>query len=348
MAPRTLALACLTSVVGLALAERPVAMSAAQPQPPSAEISNGLIRARVYLPDPERGFYRSTRFDWSGVIASLEHQGHRYYGPWFTGFDPSVRDFIYKDADIIVSAQSGITGPAEEFQRPQGYTTAKPGETFVKIGVGVLRKKDDANYSAYNQYDIVSTGRWSVETDKNWIEFTQEVDDPASGYGYIYLKRLLLTPKKPELVIEHTLRNTGRLPIETNQYNHNFLVLDGAPTGPDFVITVPFQIQSPRPPDPAFAEIQGNQIFYRKVLEGQDRVSFPVQGFGKAVSDYDVRIENRATGAGVRITSDRPLANLPLWSIRSVLSMEPFVDVSTDVGKTTTWKYFYTYFAKQK
>ena len=28
---------------------------------------------------------------------SLEYKGHDFYGPWFTGTDPSVSDFIYKD-----------------------------------------------------------------------------------------------------------------------------------------------------------------------------------------------------------------------------------------------------------
>jgi hypothetical protein len=317
-------------------------------QHPEATLSNGVITARVYLPDPDRGFYRSTRFDWSGVIGSLEYRGHQYYGPWFTKTDPPVRDFIYKDNDIIAGAQSAVTGPAEEFQRPQGYLSAKPGGTFVKIGVGVLRKKDEAPYSAYTPYDIVSTGRWFVETSKSFVEFRQEVEDAASGYGYIYMKRVVLTNGKPELVIEHRLTNIGRLPIETNQYNHNFLVLDGASTGPDFVIAVPFRIKTARPPDLAFAEIKDKEILYRKVLTGQDRVTFPLEGFGSGSRDYDIRIENRATGAGVRVTGDRPLASLPLWSIRSVISMEPFVNVNTDVGKTTTWKYTYTYYVKDK
>ena len=38
---------------------------------PQAEISNGQIHAKLYLPDPQKGYYRATRFDWSGVISSL-------------------------------------------------------------------------------------------------------------------------------------------------------------------------------------------------------------------------------------------------------------------------------------
>jgi hypothetical protein len=318
------------------------------PPPPEAEISNGQIRAKLYLPDAERGFYRSTRFDWSGVIGSLEFNGHQYYGPWFTRTDPAVRDFIYKGTDIIASAQSAVVGPAEEFSRPQGYNTAKPGETFVKIGVGVLRKPDDTNYSAYANYAIVDSGKWSVTRQPDAVGFVQELNDPASGYGYEYRKTVRLTAGKPELVIEHSLRNTGKLPLQTNQYNHNFLVLDGAATGPEFTITVPFQIQSSRPPDPEDAEIRGNQIVYRKTVTGKDQVAFGIQGFGKEPKDYDVKVENTKAGAGFRVTSDRPLASLSLWSIRSVICMEPFVDVSTEPGATTTWTFTYTYFVTKR
>ena len=50
------------------------------------------------------------------------------------------------------------------------------------------------------------------------------------------------------------------------------------------------------------------------------------------------------TGAGVRITGDRPLTKLALWSIRSVVSIEPFVDVSTEPGGRTMWTYNYKHY----
>ena len=342
------ACALLAAFIPFVAAFAQARVSASQPAMtfPEATISNGQIAAKIYLPDPQRGFYRSTRFDWSGMIASLEYNGHQYYGPWFTGSDPSVRDFVYRGSEILVSAQSGALGPAEEFQRPQGYSTAKPGETFVKIGVGVLRKKADAPYSAYDTYEIVDAGKWSSRAGPDSVEFSQALDDSRSGYGYVYRKTVRLTAGRPELVIEHSLQNTGRLPLDANQYNHNFLVLDRAATGPDFTITCPFQIQTPRPPDPKLAEIRANQILYLKTLEGEERVTFPIQGFGKEPKDYDVRVENRRTGAGFRVTSDRAPASIGFWSIRSVISVEPFVDLSTDPGKTTTWKYVYTYHAK--
>jgi hypothetical protein len=61
-----------------------------------------------------------------------------------------------------------------------------------------------------------------------------------------------------------------------------------------------------------------------------------------------VRVESRRTGAGFRVTSDRAPASIGFWSIRSVISVEPFVDLGTDPGKTTTWKYVYTYYKNSK
>jgi hypothetical protein len=316
--------------------------------PPKTEINNQHVKAKLYLPDARTGFYRGTRFDWSGVIYSLEYQGHDFYGPWFTQFDPSVRDFVSKDADIIAGSASAITGPADEFQRPLGYDTAKAGETFVKIGVGVLRKPDTASYASFQKYDVVDPGKWTARQGPDFVEFTQELNDSATGYGYVYRKTVRLTSGKPEMTIEHSLKNTGRLPIRTNVYDHNFLVLDKAAPSPDFVISLPFEIKSNRPPAAEMAKILGKQIAYTKTLENQERVFFPIEGFGHDAKDYDIRIENRKLGVGMRITGDRPLASETLWSIRSVLSVEPFIEVAVEPAKDFSWKYTYAYYTIAK
>ena len=83
---------------------------------PSAQIDNGQIRAKIYLPDAKNGFYRSTRFDWSGVIGSLEYKGHNYYGPWFQKIDASVYDFGYDGASVVSAPFTAMVGSGEEYQ----------------------------------------------------------------------------------------------------------------------------------------------------------------------------------------------------------------------------------------
>ena len=318
---------------------------------PRAEIDNGALKVQFYLPDAEKGFYRGTRFDWSGVIGSLEYKGHRYYGPWFTKTDPAVIDFIYQGADIVAGPCSAITGPVDEFStddKALGYDEAKPGGTFIKIGVGVLRKPQDGGaYNRFRLYEIVDPGTWKVRTTRDSIEFTQDLADPSSGYGYRYQKTIQLVQGRPDMVMDHKLKNTGKRSIASTVYNHNFLVLDGQPPGPDFVLKMPFEIKAKRAPDGALAEVRGNQVVYLKALAGKETVFTQLQGFGSTANDYRFTIENKKTGAGVKITGDRPLSNVVLWSIRSVLSLEPFIDMTIEPGAEFTWKHTYTYHVAQ-
>jgi hypothetical protein len=47
----------------------------------------------------------------------------------------------------------------------------------------------------------------------------------------------------------------------------------------------------------------------------------------------------------VHIRGDRPLANATVWSIRSILAVEPFLDIQAGPGKEFSWTYTYDYTA---
>ena len=314
---------------------------------PEVSISNKQLRVKMYLPDPQNGFYKGARFDWSGIINSVEFASHTFYGQWFSKIDPTVRDVSYKDDDILVSVNTSAMGPAEEFQTPLGYDTAKEGDPFVKIGVGVLKKRDDTRYAFANVYDIVDHGKWTVKNTATSVEFTQELNDKATGYAYIYKKTIRLADDKPEMIIEHSLTNTGKLPIKTLLYDHNFTLFDHLPTDA-ITVTVPYEIKSTRLPDAKDAVISGHEFAYARALVNTDRVAGGLQGFGPTASDFDFKIENKKAGTGIHIQGDRPLQNASLWSIRSVVAVEPFIDIAADPGKEFTWKYTYAFYTLSK
>jgi hypothetical protein len=277
------------------------------------------------------------------MIESVEAGGHRYYGQWFQRVDPEVRDVGYKDADIVVSPNTGAVGPVEEFQTPLNFANAKPGETFIKIGVGTLEKTADNQYAFSKVYKIVDHGKWTSKTTPTSAEITQELTDPSTGYAYTYTKVIRVAPDNPRLIIEHRLKNTGRQRIEATLYDHNFTVFDGNPTG-DITVRVPYEIKSTRPPDAKFASISGKEFVYAKTLVDQERASGGLQGFGADATDYDFRIENSKSNSGIRIQGDRPLKNATVWSIRPVMAVEPFIEVAADPGKDFTWTYTYTFY----
>jgi hypothetical protein len=303
---------------------------------PKARLSNGELDAVVFLPDPTNGYYRSTRFDWSGVIPCLSYKGHTFWGEWFHKYDPLVND--------------SITGPVEEFRSEDGglgYAAAKPGELFVKVGVGTLRKIDDTPYKFFTAYPLVDTGKWTIHAGKRSISFQQTLRSPI-GYAYIYTKTVELDKHGSVLSLEHTLKNIGSKPIETNVYDHDFFMLDAQPTGPEMTVRFRFTPTiSPSPDnsfDPSMAKIDGNEIKYLKELEPHETVAAYIAGYSDKASDYDITVENSNTGAGVEQTSDSPIVRFYLWSIRSTVSPEAYLHLNVPPGKSESWKIHYRFF----
>ncbi|MGA8154574.1 MAG: hypothetical protein WB952_26755 [Terriglobales bacterium] len=298
---------------------------------PKAEISNGVIRAELMLPDNQNGSYRGTRFDWSGVISSLQYDGHEYFGRWYEHHDPKIHD--------------AITGPVEEFRtndKGLGYDEAKPGETFVRIGIGTVRKPDEPAYRPYDTYEIVDPGKWTIKISKDKIEFTHSLQSPQ-GYAYVYKKTVRLVKGKPELLIEHSLKNTGKKVIDTTQYNHNFFVIDHEVVGPDVVAKFVFSPVATR----GFkdrAVVQGDEIVFPHELQPKAGAFSELTGSKNDVADYDFRVENLKSGAGVHITSDQKLDKLNFWAIQTVAAVEPYIHLTIDPGKEAKWTIRYDFY----
>ena len=302
---------------------------------PKAILANGSVQAVIYLPDPQKGYYRSTRFDWSGVVPCLTYKGHNYFGVWFDHYDPLIND--------------SITGPVEEFRSSDGlssihYAEAKPGELFLKPGVGVLRKVDDSPYKFGFPYPIVDGGKWTVHVKKDEVTFTQTLQSTL-GYAYIYEKTLRLDKHQPMLILEHKLKNTGAKPIDTQVYDHDFYMIDSVPTGPGMAVHFAFTPQPEKPLD-AHAKIDGNDIVYLQKLGPRQSVFSYLTGYSSNPADYDFTVENRNTGVGVEQTSSSPISLFNFWSIRTTICPEAYIHVQVAPGETATWNIHYRFFAK--
>jgi hypothetical protein len=299
---------------------------------PQAEITNGIINAKFYLPDARKGYYRGTRFDWSGNMPVLEYNGHSYFGQWFAKYSPEIHDVIM--------------GPVEEFVALD-YPETKPGENFIKIGVGVLTKPDDQPYTFSRLYPVVNAGRWSVKKQSDQVLFIHDLNDKI--YSYHYEKTVSLTKDKPELVLHHTLKNTGTKTIETSAYDHNFFVIDNQPVGPDFIIKFPFNITGGGQGIGELAEIKDSSIqFLRIVKDGETVFCGDMKGFGPDSKDYDIRIENRKTGAGVRIRCDQPFQKLNYWNCATTLCPEPYIKIKAGPGEIAEWTIRYEFYTLTK
>ena len=96
----------------------------------------------LVLHRPLDGFYRGTRFDRSGVFASLRFDGMELCGEWFQQYDPYMHD--------------AVRGPVDEF------SMIPVGKLWLKPGVGLL-KPDGEAYDRFKLYEVVDEGIWETD-----------------------------------------------------------------------------------------------------------------------------------------------------------------------------------------
>jgi hypothetical protein len=218
-------------------------------QYPSAVISNNEVQLKVYLPDAKKGLYRATRFDWSGVIGSVQYKGHEYFGYWKETHDPMFHE------DLTES----------------------------------IKLKND---------------------------------------GFI---------------ISHNLKNTGTKAIETDQFNHNFFMIDGEASGPAFNISFPYAIAT-SDDTKGFLEIKDKELYFIRELVDDNNVFVALSGYGGEAEDHQVTVVNQKSGAGVTFSVDKPLHRMVFWACATTLSPENSIWISVEPGSEESWNSEYTLF----
>jgi len=297
---------------------------------PTARLHNGDTEVVVFLPDAANGYYRSSRFDWSGIIGCASYRGHTYFGEWFDKYDPMGND--------------AVTGPAEEFRaedgKELGYAAAPAGGEFVKPGVGVLKKPTDAPYKFGFVYPIVDHGEWKVKVKARSISFTQRLRS-ATGYSYDYTKVLELDAKRPVITLRHTLKNVGSKAIDTNVYDHDFFMLDAKPVSAADVVTFGFDPVAKDPLGDA-ARIEKNQILFTATPDRRHRAQGYLTGWTGKPGEYSVHVVDTSTSVGILQTSGAPISNSYFWSTPRTICPEVYIPVHAVPGASAKWDIRYT------
>ncbi len=297
---------------------------------PSTILSNRVLKATVYLPDAEKGYYRGTRFDWSGLVSRVDYAGHTFFSEFKQGHDPLNHD--------------DTCGTSEEFgiESAPSYAEAKPGEPFIKIGIGVLERPDSSEYSFWKRYKILTPGLWKESFGPGRLEFRQELQGPA-GWAYRFDKLLETRAGAPELQIRRTLKNTGTQRIVTDHYDHNFLRIDDLPAGTNYTLEFPFTPHFGKDSKPAgLVTLQGNSLVFTREPARDQAIWVRLDGFSKP-EDNRIKVTNHATGASMTITTDKPLSKLVFYSSGGVLCPEAFVNVDLAPGQTLSWNTTYRF-----
>ena len=290
-------------------------------------ISNNTLKITLHAPDGEKGYYRGTRFDWTGVFASIEYKGCNYTEEWFENYSPTMHD--------------AVCGPAEEFS-PIGLSDAAPGGAFLKIGVGMLEKME-GEYDRFKLHRILDPGRRTLCVTENSAVFGHFISHD-SGYAYEYIKEIAITGENT-FVIRHSLKNTGRKSLEGNVYNHNFFTLGLLETGSDRQLDFTYKPEGDWRAQYSEVGFTESGIRFTRTLQKGESVftgNLHAAGRGLAGSPNAFELRDISTGRGVQARCPVPMTKSVFWSNHRIACIEPYIDFCLAQGESLDFTIDYT------
>lgn len=316
-------------VVGLLAAYLSGCASLAPEVDPSGHFALSNDRLRLLVPDPtlEQPYYQAQRFTLPGMVVAAEWKGLPIFKENGNPHDPKVHNHV--------------GGTAEEFDinGPAGYDSTPVGGSFMKIGVGLLKRVAEVPYRFSHTYPVVQVPVNTVEAvDRNALKFTQTLEDVEGGRGY----RLVIDVRLLDdgFVVERSLTNLGTSPIETEHYSHNFIQIGDKPVGLDYRVSWTTPV--------AYRERVGEDlresptgVGFRQSPTGKFYLASE-SGSGLAANEPIV-LSNDRLGLELMITSDQPVHRLAVFGRSDLICPEPFVKLTAAPGKTVFWKTTYTF-----
>ncbi len=284
-------------------------------------------RLKVDVAQPG-AIYNGFRFDWTGHVIQVKLDGiHTFCGM----------------ESLIKGVGTGGIGLCNEFGmvKPIIPSAQESGKQFPKLGIGLLTplskgKQDYSSPCKLERFPI------TVEQGETQLKFTA---GPLECKGVAARLSKTLSISNQSLVIHYTLENTGTLPIETDEYNHNFLCVDNNSIGPDYTLSFPYRLSL----DEAIGEvgdifaINRDSLTWRQTAEKDFYGIF--KGFENAQNHYWELI-HQPTGLGIRESCDFPVERIAIWGRNHVVSPEFFIGINLLPGKTMEWTRTYSFFSK--
>lgn len=272
--------------------------------------------------------YAGTRFDWTGFVTQVTLDGrHTFCMP----------------ESLEPGQGTGGIGLCSEFGNDKaiGYADAAPGDLFPKLGIGLLKRPDAAEYNFFRPYEIAQP--FSIQVDAPSASQARFVVAPLDCRGYAAQLTKTISARENWLEIACRLENVGRRVIDTNEYAHNFLGINQNPLGPAYRLRFPYPIQledlsamlrGAGMALPDILRVNGNDL---TLSETPERAFYcrPL-GFFKT-KEPQWELIHLPSGAGLREYDDFAPVRVAVWGTTHVISAEVFTDICLQPGETACW-----------
>jgi hypothetical protein len=278
-------------------------------------LSNDRLTVKIQAPGSA---YKNARFDWTSFITEVILDAkHTFCAP--ESLVPGVGTF-----------GNGLCG-AFGADTSLGYDTAKPGEYFARLGVGLIKRIDEKPYSAFNMDYEIEPFETDFQSFGTRVVFQQHPKE-CQGYAARFLKEISIEDNK--LFIKSVLENKGDKTIDIDEFNHNFVNINRQPLGSNYILELPYT------PD---CDIQRgeNVITDKNTISWKDNTGefFGVFNNFNAnnTNSHYWELTEKTTGAKIKEISNFPVYAFNIWGKEHVVSPEIFIKIHVAPGESFEW-----------
>lgn len=252
-------------------------------------------------------------------------------------FDTSARiDSVQSDGEEFLAREGLVDEFNQRWLPPPGYDEApSPGNLFLKIGVGLLRRTRITPYRFWDPYPLITSAKTElVSRDDRSVVFEQVMPPSGTG-GYRYRKSYVVSPEKKRVEIAYELANLGSQEIEIDQYNHNWLVL--SPASP----STPWTIRTPLIPGPRsllHCQVSPGELMFHAVPQEVIYFTFAQNNSPSTSSTFVSDGRKR-----ISITCHFSASRFSVFTQGNLLAPEIFAHFRIPPGGTANWRRVYVF-----
>lgn len=281
-------------------------------------------RLRVEIAEPMEAPNRTVRFDRAGFIAEVVLDGAVH--------------FCANEPQNLAHPSSGGRGLCNEFTADFSRNV-KPGDYFPKLGVGLIHR-DEEPYVFHKKYSDVQNFPVEFTVEENQVEFRTKAV-PCNQVAVSFVKTIRLSGNA--VTMEVTATNEGEAAVDTMEYCHNFISIDGMAISPEYEVDLPdlpdmgTEQKLNMRGEPCNWKGNGKGLTFVQCTTDCAHVRVPLEGLQNE-DIFHWTLRHRGAKAWVKVTEYFRPEKMTIWSVDHMVSPEVFYHLLLQPGEMKTWK----------
>ena len=284
-------------------------------------------RLRIEISEPGEKPNETVRFDRAGFVSDVTLDGAYH--------------FAANEPGNLAHPSTGGRGFCCEYKA--NYSDEVPdGEYYPKLGVGLIRR--EGSYKFFNKYSDVRHFPVTVTKSDSEAVF---VTEPELCLGIAMRQTKKISIEDNVMTMTVTVVNEGSRDIDTQEYCHNFISVDGMGISPEYSVTFPL-LQLPSQdleneyPTPCNYHAEGSRIRYLRTEREVSLCKIPLIGYEQQ-KPFTYTVAHDGAKARVEGEDDIVCHEIILWSTDHIISPEVIQHFVIAPGESYTWTRKWTF-----